>query len=115
MLSVSGQRMPWRPVWLIRLSCAMLALGGCAAPAPYTDYDPAVDFSHFKSYAWIQADPLIVPADGSVVVSALDRQRITDAIDAELARRGFVHGDPARADFVVSYNVGARDRIDVFS
>jgi len=49
--------MPWRPVWLIRLSCAMLALGGCAAPAPYTDYDPAVDFSHFKSYAWIQADP----------------------------------------------------------
>ncbi len=81
-----------------------------------SDHDPANDFSRYKSFAWIAEDPLIAPADSTVNVSPLNRRRIVEAIESQLTAKGFRKAsDDSVADFVLSYTVGARDRIDVQS
>lgn len=94
-----------------------LAVGACATTIQSrSDYDPAQDFSGYRTYAWLADDPLIVPRGGDVQVSALNRRRIVEAIESELSAKGFTKA-AARdsATFTVAYTVGARDRIDVAS
>jgi hypothetical protein len=94
---------------------AMLA--ACATPMKAkSDFDTRNDFSRYQSYAWIADDPLIAPPDADVRVSPLNRRRIVEAIETQLAEKGFRKApDADSADFVVSYTVGARDRINVQS
>lgn len=61
-------------------------------------------------------DRSVTSPTSDVTPSPLNRRRIEEAIESELVAKGFV---PAAsrdaADFVVSYSVGARDRIDARS
>jgi hypothetical protein len=89
----------------------------CATPMrARADFDSRNDFSRYQSFAWIADDPLIAPAGSAERVSPLNRRRIVEAIESQLAAKGFrKSADAASADFVLSYTVGARDRIDVQS
>ncbi len=59
---------------------------------------------------------MIAPADQLARVSPLNRKRIEEAIENTLTAKGFQKtADRAAADFVLSYTVGARDRLDVYS
>lgn len=81
-----------------------------------SDHDPRNDFSQYKSFAWIAEDPLITPQDSGVQVSPLNRRRIVEAIESQLVAKGFSKAaDSSGADFVLSFTVGARDRINVQS
>ncbi len=91
------------------LVVAVLILAGCASLRVANDYDRAATFSGFHRFAWMPRDhhgsgnPLVV-------------QRAQDAIQADLAQKGFVHvADPASADFMVDFTIGAEDRVDVRS
>lgn len=97
--------------------CAAAMLASCANPYVHTDYNQLTHFGDYKTFSWIDADPLIVPRGGSVSeVSALNRQRIKTAIQEELIGKGFTEVElTADPDFAVSYTVGARDKIDVYS
>jgi hypothetical protein len=87
-------------------------LASCATIRADSDYYGAAEFSKFHSYAWMAESPLIRAESGRVEVSALTVRRIREAIERELAKKGFEIA-PVReaADFAVSFTVGARDMI----
>ena len=96
------------------LAAATLAmLASCATPPQaHSDHDRAQDFSGYRNYAWIADQPMIMPPEGAAQVSPLNRRRIEEAIEKELAAKGYRKTDRADADFVLSYSVGTRDRLD---
>jgi hypothetical protein len=101
----------------LSIVAVMLIVAACASTIQSrSDYDPAQDFSKYRTYAWLADDPPIAPRDGGTQVSALNRRRIVEAIESQLNTKGFQKA-AARdsASFTVAYTVGARDRIDVAS
>jgi hypothetical protein len=103
----------WKRVWLLG---PLLLLAACSSLRVSTDQYPAADFSGYRSYAWIADDPLIRPHGATAEISALTIRRIREAIEAELAAKGYAAAaSPASADFVVAFTVGTRDRIDAQS
>lgn len=102
---------------LTAAATSALLLTGCATTLKaHSDHDPSQNFSGYHSWAWMADEPMIAPAEQVARVSPLNRKRIQDAIDQELAAKGFQKvADRSAADFVVSYTVGARDRVDVQS
>lgn len=102
---------------LIVAATAALLITGCATTLEaHSDRDASQDFSGYRTFAWMADQPMIAPPDEVARVSPLNRRRIEEAIEKELATKGFQRAtDRAAANFVVSYTVGARDRIDVHS
>jgi hypothetical protein len=103
--------------WALPLLASLSLLGACATTLQAnSDFDSAQDFSRYRSFAWMVADSPIAAPGEQVRVSPLNRQRIVEAIEAELGAKGFQKAaDGSAADFVISYTVGARDRIDAQS
>jgi hypothetical protein len=100
---------------LAALGIALL-LAACATMQTGSDQHPAAAFGSYATYAWISDEPLIRPRDPELQISALTVRRIQEAIDSGLAAKRYRRIDAAsQADFVVSFTVGARDRIDAES
>ncbi len=99
----------------LSIGLVLLALlGACATTLPVrTDHDRQADFSGYRTFSWISDNPMIVADGEDPRISPLNRQRIVDAIEAELQRKGFdkVVSDE-KADFAVAFTVGTRERID---
>lgn len=93
------------------------ALGACATSLDtHVDHDPRQVFTAYHTYAWIRDDPQIRAAGSDYQVSALNRRRVVEAVDAELAAKGFAKVmNRESADFTVAYTIGARDKIDAQS
>lgn len=99
----------------LTIGLVLLALlGACATTMPVrTDYDRNADFSDYRVFTWVSDNPMIMPEGGNPRISPLNRQRIIDAIEAELKRKGFSRtGGGQSADFAVAFTVGTRERID---
>ena len=78
---------------------AGLALAGSVASAQAVtyDFDRTADFSRFKTYTWVQ---------GTNLNDELNHDRLVNAIDSQLARKGLGKVDPsADPDVVVAYHV----------
>lgn len=69
-----------------------------AAQKVRTDYDHGADFSKYKTYKWVKVEK-------SAQVSQLADQRITSAIDAQLAKAGLTKSED-NPDLLVDYQVG---------
>lgn len=103
-----------KSVAIILLSAVLLT--GCTTIRTGAHKDESVSFSQYKTFAWIADDPLIQGAGQQTRISPLSRKKIVQAIKQELNAKGFTHLPNAdQADFVVSYTVGTRERIDVTS
>lgn len=79
-------------------STVCLALVGTAAFAQDVtfDYDKTTDFSTLKTYTWVRGTPL---------GDELNHKRIVDAIDAQLASKGFAKVErSADPDVLVAYH-----------
>jgi hypothetical protein len=102
---------------LLALVAAAMMLSGCATTIETrADHDPSQNFSGYRTFAWMADQPMIAAPADEARVSPLNRHRIEQAIEKELARKGFQQvAQRDAADFVVSYTVGARDRLDVQS
>ena len=88
------------------LVLVFLILAGCAKPIEVkTDYDPAKDFSAFRTYAWHDR------------VSAPDRvaeKRIRTAVETILYQRGYRYLEPGtEPDFRVSFTAVAETSLPV--
>jgi len=96
----------------------LMLLAGCAS-TPFTvssDYDRAIDYSGYETYAWTSENPMVIPEGSTNRPSPLAERRLMDGIERELDMRGFQRvADASQADFVVGFSVGIRDRIDVKS
>lgn len=96
---------------------AFLLLGvlltGCATIKTGSHQDESVSFSQYRSFAWIAEDPLILGAGERTSISPLSQKKIVQSIEDELSKKGYVlTANPEQADFVVSYTVGTREKID---
>jgi hypothetical protein len=90
------------PLFATLILGTTLLLTACQTSKPVaTDYNPDVDFSSFRQYAWKddtsgsdkEFDPLL-------------SQRVHDALDSGLAARQFTPAQtPASADFLVRYYI----------
>lgn len=93
---------------------AVLLLTACSSVSIKHDYDQGTDFSAYRTYSWMPERPLLVgPA---TAVSPLLEGRLLKAADAALSAKGMTFIDNAeRADVVLSFSIGARDKIRVDS
>lgn len=90
-----------------------LILSGCAAtPSVFTDFDRAQSFDNYRTFAWINDDPMTVVGDRGP--NPLVAQRIAAAIRETLASKGYRFVTKReQADFAVSFTVGARDQLEI--
>jgi hypothetical protein len=99
---------------IVRASLLFIALSvaiACTNVRTRYDFDPAVDFSAWRTYAWY---PIGSPPTGDPRRdNPLLHRRIEAAVDRELAAKGFEkisEGDP---DFFVNFHLATERRLDV--
>ncbi len=95
----------------VALAVMLLFLSGCSPISVRTDYDHEVNFSAYKTYRWMP--PPKKRAKKSVRKGSLLDTRVRRAVEAELESRGYTVKTSGRADALLAYHVGVRDRIDV--
>jgi len=97
------------------LALSLIALGGCAARIDVaTDYFPDAQFNAYRSFSFMPERTLLVAA--ATPVSPLLEERLKTAAASTLTDSGYRQvTDPEQADFVVSFTLGARDKIRVNS
>jgi len=83
----------------------LFILASCSSIRVYSDYDKAVDFSQYKTYAFHKRGIDIAE------ISGLDKKRILNAIDAELSKKGMIKSETP--DLLVNIFTKERERIDV--
>ncbi|QSX38189.1 MULTISPECIES: DUF4136 domain-containing protein [Shewanella] len=95
------------------IALAALALGACSSIKTSWDFDPAVNFTQYKTYAWVakQEEGAGYHLDG------LMDQRVRDAVDAELKAKGFSLVATEQADLLVNYltKVDKKINVDTFN
>ena len=80
--------------------CAALLVGACSGISTSTDYDPAVNFSAFSTYDWI---------DSEGQVDNITSSRVRQSVDAAMAAKGFTQST-SNPDLAVSYQVTSAER-----
>jgi hypothetical protein len=96
-----------------RIAVLALLLAACSSVEVSTDYDPGTNFAVLKTYAWL---PRKAGATGDPRTdSTLLNERIRNAVDAQLAERGYEKVASAGADFLVAYHTAVQRKIDVDS
>jgi hypothetical protein len=94
-----------RLIPVLLLGLALPAQVG-AGPRISADTAPGVNFSAYKTYAWV--DLPMPPGLNPIVI-----QRIRNGIEAGLAERGYARGLPADLSLIMT--IGMRDKLDVQS
>jgi hypothetical protein len=92
----------------------ILVLSACASSHKvFSDFDATANFSQYQSFAWVSSQPFTVQSD--YVVSPFITNEIMQSIENELVAKGYaLASDADKADFVVAFTIGARDKIKVF-
>ncbi len=84
----------------------LILCSACSSLSVRTDYDPTFDFTQLRSYAWLESGKGV--SKDARVNNDLMVNAVRVAVEENLAKRGFVKGNMASADFVVSW-LGAID------
>lgn len=101
---------------LLMFMLACSSMFGCSSTAPRTfiSFDEKQDFSQYRSFAWMDERPIVVTGNHTPV--NFEQERIVHAIELSLQSKGYELLDQsADADFVVTFTMGARDKMDVSS
>jgi len=86
-------------------------LVGCNTMSASHDYNPAVNFDQYRTFSWISPHPLVDPApNANPLLETKIEQTARDLLIAKGYR--FVD-DPAQADFVVGFGLGATDKLRI--
>lgn len=90
-------------MWAVAAACSGIQVS--------QDYDPATDFSRYRTFAWA---PEPAPKSGDALIdSPLMDRRIRAAIEQTLKSRGFEAAAGGRADFLITYQLVVRNQIEV--
>jgi hypothetical protein len=89
----------------------LIGICGCASISVTTDYDQEIDFAQYKTFDWIKQKPK-VPPRRRIDATLLDK-RIKDAVEAELAFKGYERARQSKPDFLIAYHIGAENKVDV--
>jgi hypothetical protein len=105
----------WVVLWL-----AALALAACETPIKAQhDFDSSAPFPRYRTFAWVTEQSLLQPVAGVTAErqpSPMLDPAIRAAVERNLRAKGYEQlRDPGKSDLVLSYSVGARDKIQVSS
>ncbi|MBR9728213.1 DUF4136 domain-containing protein [Shewanella intestini] len=92
---------------------ALASLSACSSMKTSSDFDPAVSFSQYKTYAWIEKKN----QDSQYQLDGLMDQRVKTAVDNEMSNKGLTKTDAQRADLLVNYltKVDKKINVDTFN
>ncbi len=93
---------------MLSLVLAALTLSACGGMTVNTDWDDSVDFSAYKTFAWMS------PPSGETQVSQLVMNRIRDAVIAEMKAKGYTEVED-NPDLYVTSVVMVQEKVDVSS
>jgi hypothetical protein len=94
---------------------ALVMLAGCSSTPPTIDYDPAIDFTKYKTFAFIGEHPLL-RGEGAGEGNPFLEGRLMQITENVLSARGFTRvADRESADIAVGFTVGGREKIQVNS
>ena len=90
---------------------------GCVGVYARSDFDPNARFESYRSFAWLSEEAgTLAGGARSEDADPLLARRIRESIERHLAARGYRKlDDPAAADFVVSFSVGRREKVQIQS
>ncbi|MCB1194700.1 DUF4136 domain-containing protein [bacterium] len=88
------------------------ALCGCAALTVTSDFDPAVDFNRFATFAWDTSAP--AKSGNPYIDNELFAGRIHRIVYKELVEHGMRY-DENNPDLRIAYEASAEERVDVTS
>lgn len=92
------------------IAAAALVLAACAK-TPDVDYDKSVDFSNYKTFAWMPQATL-ANAD-NYQISPLMEKRVRKAVNTQLKAQGMSLVDESTADVLLNYHASVDTEIDV--
>jgi hypothetical protein len=92
---------------LTTLFLCILLVACASVPEIRSDYDKSIDFSHYKTFAFIQ--PLATDQAG---YSTLVTLQIKKAVQSQLEARGYVYEQNA-PDLLINFNAKVEDKIIV--
>ncbi|NTV06053.1 MAG: DUF4136 domain-containing protein [Chlorobiaceae bacterium] len=88
----------------VLLFCSLFTLGGCSSVYVSSDFDPAVDRSRYVSYLWSSKEDYADTA-GVSAHNPFIYKRVRNAVDRELAARGYELKKSGPVDFVVGVQI----------
>ncbi len=102
----------------IRTTLSLLfvfSISACATTLKSSvDVAEQAQFGELKTYAWITDQPFFASnAASPEVVNPLNEQRIRAAVEQQLQHKGYRKIAIDKADFVVAFTLGARERVRV--
>lgn len=89
------------------MALALLAAGGCSPFSINADYDTTTDFSKFRTWSWFSG-----PRPPAPDLDGLTEQRIRNAIETQLPKRGLAKGAEG-TDLLVAFHVSVTQRLEV--
>jgi len=88
----------------ILIACILtVALAACSTLSVYSDYDPAAQFSSYRTYSWRMTPDQVSP---------LIAQRIVDAVNVQLRAKGWTEV-ATDGDVALAANVASRQEYDM--
>lgn len=90
-----------------------LALTACSTLKTSSDFDPAISFDQYKTFAWVEKKN----DDATYHLDGLMDQRVRAAVSNELAQKGMTTADAESADLLVNYitKVDKKINVDTFN
>ena len=94
----------------------MLALGGCSSSSPIKstyDYNRQIDFTGYRTYAFISENPMSV-SQAQGAVNPMLEGRLMESIRIAMNSKGYSEAqDVESADMAIGFTVGSRDQVKV--
>ena len=86
-----------------------VGLWGCSSVTIESDYDPKIDFSQYKTYAWYKGE---TPPEDALAKNPLAKKRIMATVDYVMDKKGFkkVNENP---DLVLIVHGGMKEKMQV--
>jgi hypothetical protein len=100
-----------RPALVTGLSMVTLALAGCATLRVNSYLDRGVDVARYRSYAWAEAGAFAT-GDPRLDNNRFFSQRVEEAVDMQLAARGFEKTSRGTADVLLHIHARMEQRLE---
>jgi hypothetical protein len=92
-------------MWTVAVSAVLMLPAVASAQKVNVDFDPAVNFTKYKTYAWTQGTPSPNP---------LGEQRVHDLVDQQMAAKGFTKA-ASNPDVVIATHVLVKEEKELIS
>ena len=90
---------------------AALAAISCSQITVTSDYDPATNFSTYKTYDWIPTPQK--PGGDLRLETPFLATRIREAVDAQMETRGYRKRESEPPDLLIAYHVAIQGKLDI--